>query len=408
MSAEIKAEIEKIGSAFHEFKKAQDAVDAKLSKGEEGSAELKQKVDRIENDLSSALDMKKRMEELEASTKRIADNVELAHKESKDKGVDLKVYGSALKKGALKKWQNVDWTEAEKKALAENVDPQGGYTVMPFMGDITSIIFESSPVRSLASSVTIGTNLYVGTLDDDEASAGWEGEGGARAETDTPDFGELNIKVHTQYAFPKASEEVLEDSSLDLASWLQMKVRDKFARLEATAFVSGDGVVKPRGFTTYTANTADPDGYVRGQIGTVTAAGATAITSDELVDLRTNLKAEYRPNAYFAFNRGTEGYIRKLKDGQGNYLWQPSYQMGVPDQLLGQRVVVFNDMADIATGAISVALGDFRSSYLIVDRLGMSVLQDPYTVKGKTGFYMRRRLGAGIQNFDSLKLLKQA
>lgn len=220
----------------------------------------------------------------------------------------------------------------------------------------------------------------------------------------------FSIPVREMYSRFKISERLLEDSTWNMESWAQMSVADKLSRTESTAFVVGAGPLQPQGLATATVNTSTPSGYVRGKIGTKTTAGATAITTDELVDVRTNLKAEYRPNAYFAFNRATEGYIRKLKDGQGNYIWQPSYQMGVADSLLGQRVVIMNDMADIATGAISVILADFRSTYLIVDRVGLSVLKDPYTAAstGQILFHVRKRVGAGIKNWDSMKYLKQA
>lgn len=408
MSAEIKAEIEKIGSAFESFKKAQDDVDAILKKGQGEAAEMKEQVDRIEKDLADSLDMKKRMEELEASTKRIADNVELAHKESEKKGIDLEAYGSALRKSVKNNWRNVSLTEKEEKALSAGVDADGGYTIEPFLGDVTSIMFDSSPMRQLASTVTIGTETYKGIIDDDEAAAGWVAETAARPVTATPQMNELLINAYEMYAFPTATEAVLEDSRFDLASWLQMKVRDKFARLEATAFVTGSGSGQPNGFASYTTKTANGDVYTYNQIGAVVTAGATAITTDELVDLRSLLKAPYRANAYFVFNRATEGYIRKLKDGDGNYIWQPSYQLGVPDTLLGQRTSLFEDMADIATGAVTVGLGDFRQGYLIVDRVGTSVLEDPYTQKPYKGFYIRRRVGGAVQNFDCIKVLQQA
>ena len=408
MSDEIKSKIDQIGQAWEATKKTQDAIEAKLEKNEGNASELKQQMDRIDADLNEALDMKKRLESLEASTKRIADNVELAHSKAEEKGVDLGVYASALKKVKLAGKNNSSLTEAETKALRENVAPDGGYTVMPFMGDITKIIFDTSPVRALASTVTIGSDLYRGYFDDDEIGVSWGNEVSSLSENSTPDIGELNIKVHDQFAVLKATESLLEDSSWNLAAWLQEKARDKFGRSEATEFVVGTSTSRPSGLCSADVKTSNADVYERGKVGTLVAAGAAAIASDELLDLRALLKPPYRPNAKACFNRKTESYLRKLKDGQNNYLWQPSYQMGVPDTIIGQQVAIFEDMPDMATGAISVVLADIRSTYLIVDRVGMSVLEDPYSSFPQRLWKIRRRVGGGIQNFDSIKYLKQA
>ena len=144
------------------------------------------------------------------------------------------------------------------------------------------------------------------------------------------------------------------------------------------------------------------------EVGTKVTASAGSITTDELVDLRALLKAGHRGNAYFAYNRNTESVIRKLVDGQGNYIWQPVYSAGEPDQLLGQRTVIMEDMDDVATGNIAVMLADFRDCYLVVDRLGMSVLEDRFSDKPYIGFYTRKRVGGALKSYDSIKYLKQA
>jgi HK97 family phage major capsid protein len=409
MSADINAVIEKIGKSYEASKKAQDEIDVKLEKGLGGIAEIKAKQEKIDADLNAALEAKKSIEQLEATVARMAASVE----EKSDSKVDNSAYASGMKKWLKARCPehlgNLKLDEKELKALQSNIDPQGGYSVMPFIGGTEKLIFETSPVRSLASVVTIGTDEYKGFYDDDEFDSGWVGEISTRTETGTADIGMFSIPVREVYSRFKISDRLLEDSMWNMESWAQMSVADKLARTEATAFISGSGSLQPQGLATGTVNTANPADYLRGSVGTKVTAGATAITTDELVDLRTNLKAAYRANAYYAFNRATEGYIRKLKDGQGNYIWQPSYQMGVADSLLGQRVVIMEDMADIATGAISVVLADFRSTYLIVDRVGLSVLRDPYSSAstGQTLFHVRKRVGGGIKNWDSIKYLKQ-
>ena len=406
---EIKNQIDKIGEAWEASKKTNNELLEKQAKLEGGQAELKEKQDKIDAALNEALEMKKALEETQAAVKRIANSYE-AEAESKD----VESFNSAFKKWAKRGMpqdiRGLDLSEKEAKALQSNIDPQGGYTVNPFMGAIEKRLFDTSPVRSLARSVTIGTDEYVGFLDDDEFGAGWVGEIETRSDTSTADLAQKRIPVREMYARFTVSERLLEDSEWNIEQWAQMNVGDKFGRLEATAFVTGSGANQPEGLTTATAKTSNGDVYTRDQIGTKQVASTTAITTDELIDFRGLLKHGYRANSYFGYNRDTETYVRKLQDGQSNYIWQPSFQAGEADTLLGQKTVVFEDMADRAANAISIVLGDFRSSYLIVDRVGMSILRDPFTSasSGKIYFHMRKRVGAGIVNYDSLKYLKQA
>jgi len=403
MSQEI---LDKIGGIHDEFKKAQDAVDVQLKKSADGAAEMKSKVDKIEADLAATLDMKKQMEETQASVKRIADNVEKAKEQAEEKGIDLKAYASGIKKFLLKGDKAV-FDEAEQKAMSVGSDPDGGYSVMPFIGDMNSIIFDTSPVRSLASVTSIGTDRYQGFLRDERVTVSW-GDENTQGSENTAKYGKFEIPVHNQVAIMQATENLLEDSEWDIAQMLQQDGVDEFGRAEATAFVLGDGVDRPQGFLTAEEKTSNADVYERGKVGTLVTASASAIASDELADLRSLLKVDYRANARIVYNRKTEGVLRKLKDGQGNYLWQPSFQMGVPDQIIGQRTAIFEDMPDIATGAKAVAIADFSRTYLIVDRLGVSILEDPYTSFPNRKWKMRRRVGGGLQSFDAIKYLKQA
>jgi HK97 family phage major capsid protein len=409
---QINEQIAKVGGAFEEFKKTQDALDAKIASGEAGQAELKEKLEKMNESMNQALEMKKTIEETQAYVKRmggqtLADQLE-------NEGTDAKAFQSGMQKwmakGMPQNVESIDLSESEKKALQSNIDPQGGYTVNPYYGAIEKRLFDTSPVRSVASQITIGTNEYVGYHDDNEFGAGWVGEIDTRSETSTADLGEFRIPVREMYARFVVSDRLLEDSSWNIESWASGNVADKFGRVEATAFVSGNGPLQPEGLLTATQKGSNQGDYTRGQVGTLTAASATAIATDELVTLRGFLKSGYRGNAYFAYNRNTEAAIRKLKDGQGNYIWQPSYQAGEADMLLGQRTIIFEDMPDIATGALSVVLADFRDCYQIVDRAGMSTLKDPYTqaVNGRTVYHMRKRVGGGFKSFDSIKYLKQA
>ena len=411
MSQEIKDEIKKIGESWEATKKAQDQLEAEVKAGKTGLSEIKEKQDKIDADLNAALDMKSELEKTIAAVKRLGGIVgeesgATAEYKMEDLSSGMRKW---MRKGMPQSFDGCDMSDVERKALQTNIDPQGGYTVMPFIGGVEKIIFESSPIRSLATVQTIGTNEYVGYHDDDEFGASWVGEINSRADTDTADIGEFRVPVREMYARFKISERMLEDSSWNVEQWAQTDVADKFGRFEATGFVTGSGILQPQGLVTATNNTSTPSAYVRGSVGALTTASATAITTDEVVTLRGYLKAGYRQNAKFLFTRGTETYVRKLKDGQGNYIWQPNYQIGGSDMLLGQGVVICEDMAEITNSAITIAVGDIRAAYLIVDRVGMSILKDPYTAAstGQTVFHMRKRVGAGIKNFDALKYLVQ-
>ena len=183
-----------------------------------------------------------------------------------------------------------------------------------------------------------------------------------------------------------------------------------FAEQESTAFVSGDGVNKPKGFLDYT--TVANASWSWGNVGYVAsgAAGAFAASDpgDTLIDLIYSLRQAYRGNAHWVLNRNVQAEIRKFKDADGNYLWQPGLQAGQPASLLGYPVSESEDMPDIAADSLSIAFADFRHAYLIVDRLGVRVLRDPYTAKPYVLFYTTKRVGGGIQNFEAIKLMKFA
>jgi len=404
-------QLEELGQAWSEYKKTNDERLDNLEKGR-GVAELEEKQAKMDSAINGMQEekeaLKKELDETKAAVVRMSGAAE-EEKEAKSNEHFMSGIKKWAKAGMPDSVANLQLNDKELKAMQSNIDTEGGYTVPTFMGQTEGRVFDTSPVRSFASVQTIGTNRYEFIYDDDEMGSGWVGEVQARPETSTPQLGKGIIEVKEQYANAYISQNLLEDSDFNLEQWLNSKAADKFGRAESTAFVSGSDPAQPQGLMTG-AEAATADVYERGAIGTVTTAGATAITSDEIIDLRSKLQPEYRGAAVIWYNRNTEAYIRKLKDGQGNYLWQPSFQAGEADMLIGQRTAIFEDMPDIATGAKAVGIGDLRSTYQIIDRVGMSVLKDPYTVStsGNIRFYFRKRCGAGIKNWASMKYLKQA
>lgn len=297
--------------------------------------------------------------------------------------------------------------DTERKALSVGSDPEGGYVVYPDMsGQIVQKVFETSPMRAYASIQTISTDALEGIFDLNEASFGWVEETESRSETNTPDIGRWRIPVHEMYAFPFATQKLLDDAAIDMENWLSMKVADKFARAEADAFVNGSGVGQPRGFLTYSDGTTLPGTIEQFDTGVNGAYAAAPDGGDVLIDALYGLKAPYRANATWFMNRATTKLTRKLKDSDGAYLWSPGIAAGQPATLLGYPVAAFEDMPDPATGSLSVAVGDMRAAYQIVDRIGIRVLRDALTNKPYIGLYTVKRVGGDVVNFEAVKLVK--
>lgn len=288
-----------------------------------------------------------------------------------------------------------------EKALSVGSNPDGGYLVPTARSRrIVEKIFESSPLRQLATVETIGTEALEIPVDIDEAGFGWVGEEEGRTETTTPQVGVQRIPVHELYAKPKATQQLLEDASVNIEQWLATKVADRFARVEATAFVAGNGVKKPRGILSYPAGSAG----ARGTIRQVATGAATALTADFIVRLPFELKAPYLGNATWLMKRSTVQAVMLLKDGQGQYLWRPGLQAGMPSVLAGYPVAMADDLPAVGAGTLSVAFGDFRRGYTVVDRLGITTLRDPFSQKPFVEFYTRRRVGGDVVDFEAFVL----
>lgn len=295
-----------------------------------------------------------------------------------------------------------------RKELVVGVNPMGGYFITPDMrGRIEGRIFETSPMRGLSNIITTTNESVEFVLDDNEAESGWVGEVDARPETATPDIAQIIIPTHEQYAKPKASQKMLDDAGFDIEQWLINKVSDRFTRRENTAFVSGDGSKKPKGFLSFAA-AADPDVYERYTIGQQETAASGVIDGDDLKDLQNLLKQDYQGNATWGMKRSTWATITKLKDTQNRYLFELLSNLRDGDilQILGRPVVLMDDMPAISANTLSVVYADFRRSYTIVDRIGVRVLRDPFSNKPFIEFYTTKRVGGEVTNFDSIKLMK--
>ncbi|MGV9006595.1 MAG: phage major capsid protein [Brevundimonas sp.] len=297
-----------------------------------------------------------------------------------------------------------------KTGLSSAAD-SGGYVVPPETERaIDRRLMAGSPMREIATVRTIGAGVFRKPVSTAGVTAGWVAETAPRPETDPATLALLEFPAADLYASPAATQSLLDDAMINLDEWLAAEVEDAFAAQETTAFVSGDGINKPKGFLSY--DIVAEAGHGWGEIGYVAsgAAGGFAASNpaDRLIDLIYAPRARYRPNGRFVMNRRTVSTVRKFKDADGNYIWQPATRAGETASLLGYPVTEIETMPDVAADSAAIAFGDFQRGYLIVDRAGVRVLRDPYSAKPYVLFYTTKRVGGGVQNFDAIKVMKFA
>jgi HK97 family phage major capsid protein len=297
----------------------------------------------------------------------------------------------------------------EMKALSAGSAPDGGYLVPDEVEhEIGRRLAAISPIRSIAAVREISGTVYKKPFMTTGPATGWVGESAARPQTNSPVLDELAFPAAELYAMPAATASLLEDSAVNIDEWIAREVEQVFAVQEGAAFVNGDGAGKPKGFLQY--DKAAENAWAWTKIGFVETGVDAGFpedgAGDPLIDLIYALKAGYRQNAAFVMNRKTQSAIRKLRDDDGQYLWQPPAQVGGRAGLLTFPVVEAEDMPDISADSYSIAFGDFGRGYLVVDRQGVRVLRDPYSAKPYVLFYTTKRVGGGVQDFDAIKLLK--
>jgi HK97 family phage major capsid protein len=298
----------------------------------------------------------------------------------------------------------------ELKSLTGSIPADGGYAV-PHEIDalIARELTEISPIRAIAQVVQTGTAGYRKLVTTGGFASGWVSETAARPETGTPDFQEIAPPTGELYANPAASQAMLDDASFDIESWLASEVAMEFARAEGAAFVSGNGINRPKGFLD-APKSEDFDGErpfgTLQYIGTGNATGFGSEPDATLIDLVHTLKAGHRQGASWVMNSTTLATVRKLKTSDGAFLWQPGLVDGQPDRLLGYPVVEAEDMPDIAANAFPIAFGNFRHGYLIAERTATQILRDPYMNKPFVHFYATKRVGGQVLDSAAIKLLK--
>jgi HK97 family phage major capsid protein len=378
-SGDLKQAQADFASTFAAFREANDNRLAALEAKSTADPLLTEKVDK----LNAALD---------AQTRRV-ENLTL----SQAQGRTMPGFSSEVKSASNTAWASFirtgETSALEGKSIA-SVDGDGSL-IAPIETEtrIDTVLAETSPMRRLATVRSIGASVFRKPISTSGAQSGWAGETDPRAETDAPTLELVDFPTGELYAMPAATQALLDDSVADVDAWLAEEVRDVFSAQETAAFVNGDGVNKPRGFLT------SPD---------LDALDVAGFDTDGLLDLIYAPQSRYRSNGSFVMNRRTINAVRKFKDADGNYIWQPSVAAGAPSSLLGYPLVEMEDMPDIGGGEACVAFGDFRRGYLIADRQGVRVLRDPYSAKPYVLFYTTKRVGGGVQDAEAIKLIKVA
>jgi HK97 family phage major capsid protein len=398
-STDINAQYDDLLRAFEAFKETNDDRVAQLEQRMGADVVTTDRLARIEG----AMDAHKRnLDEMVLKAQR-----PMLGSSGARSGAGLQ--HKAAFEGYIRSGETRTLRSLEEKAMSVASSPDGGYTVPPEIeAGINRAVRTLSPIRGIAGVRQISGNVYNKPFMVTGPVTGWVGETAARPETGSPTLASLAFPTMELYAMPSATQALLDDSAVNIDQWIADEVRIAFADQEGTAFVTGDGVNKPKGFLGYTkvANTSwtwGSTGYL--PTGVAGAFPATSST-DKVIDLTFAVKAGYRANGSFVMNRATQGAIRKFKDNNNNYIWQPPVKAGDAPLLLGYPVAECEDMPTIGTDTYSVAFGDFARGYLIVDRVGVRILRDPYSSKPYVLFYTTKRVGGGIQDFDAIKLLK--
>lgn len=420
--SELDQKIDLIGKKIHDFQEANEAHKGEVTEGMKALADDSAKLIEEVNNLKTAKE--KADEEIEKMSK-------LLYRDGGEKSNDTvkEEYKQALslylRKGTPIQEELVDRTVAkmvkegmhgltekeyasEAKALQVQVNPDGGYFVMPELSaQRIQRVFETSPMRQVANVISTTSDRVEMIIDDNEASSGgWVGETESRPNTDTPQIGKLTINTHEQYAQPIATQKMIDDAGFDIEGWLQDQVRRKITRVENKSFVVGNGVAKPAGILSYSDWTS-AGVYERNALERINSEDSTGFTYNGLVKLQGALKDDYQANSVFMMKRSSWTQVLLIKDGQDRPLISMDLlRQGDDRVLLGKRVIFADDVPAISANADSVIYGDFNAGYTIVDKIGFRVLRDQYTQKPYIKYYTTKFVGGAVTNYEALKIQK--
>ena len=399
---ELKDALEKQGKAWAEFMKTNDARIKAIEEKGYAPADLVGKVDVINGELNKlskdVSDALAKMQRPGAGDGKGLTPEQIEHKQK---------FGAFLRKGDISGLE-----EIQRKAMNSTTDSEGGFLVNAELdAEIDRIAQTMSALGRIARNVTIGTRSWKKRVKTSGMAMARPGEGGTSGETTEPRYSQIEIVVHPAEIEPWVFNETLEDADVDLEADLAMEAAIGFAEGAGAEYITGNGVGKAMGITSYT-NIANGS-YAWGKVGYIpsgkSAAFASVAPSDAFISLQHALKSQYRQGASWVMSDATLGTARQMKDGSGQYyLWIPDVTAGPGGRFLGSPVEVDDNMPVIAANSYSVAYGNFLRGYAVVNRTGTTLIRDAITAKGTTKFNFRRRFGGGIYNFEAIKLMKFA
>ena len=395
---EVSNAIGEMSKTFEEFKSTNDERLERLEKGRGETSELTEKLEKIETDLNKLEDINQEITKANEVQKGVADKVDQLETvlSRPSSGYDTKSADTVLK--SFEKWcrKGKDALDgAELKVLTVGNPETGGYLAPPeYVREIIKAVTEMSPIRSIARVRQTTQRSVQVPRRSAQFAAVWVAETATRSETTGLTYALEEIATHEASALVDISHADLEDTVFDMEAELTSEFAEQFAKAEGTAFVSGNAVGKAEGIMT------------NGDVSEVVSGHASTILADGLVSLVHGLKSEYARNATFVLNRTTLGSVRKLKDTAGQYVFQAgmSLQGGLTNTILGHPYIEATDMPSEGSNTYPVAFGDFRRGYMIVDRISMSVLRDPYTQagSGNVRFNARKRVGGQVILADAI------
>ncbi len=405
MSQNINDALSSLHGAFHEFKSSYD-----------------EKLNTIEDKLEQNCKINEKSKKLDsiinrAETKLRGLSVGQAYNDCFIKSENYErdnMYNKQAVENYLRKGDESIINQICTKASLSSATANIGGFILP--ADVTEnmnlALSNTSLMRSIARVTTISSDALEVLIEKTLPNAGWANETDARAETDAPEMEKIRIAVHALYAKPKASQQLLDDARIDIENWLISKIGEKIATIENSAFVSGDGTGKPKGFLSY--DCVEKNAWQWGKIECIKSGEDGSFGEDGaslIIDLLNSLKTQYLQGAVWVMPRSVLAQIRKIKDkDSGRYLWTPSLESASPSTLLGYPVIIMDDMPTLTEGTASksLAFGNFKQGYQIVDRQELQVIRDPYSAKPFVEFYATKRVGGAVVDFDAIKVLNFA
>ncbi len=422
--------LDKIATAFDEYKKTNDARIEAVKKGLP-TGDFEAKLAKIDGHIETLNEAKSRLEKVETKLSRPGAS---SGDERKGESQEAREYRQAFiswvrspndpeRRTALQQRAKVlrqtetraggdDGFETRAAQTVTSTGSAGGFALPEVIErQIARLSVDISPIRQIATVRTVGSPDYKELIDVNGAAFEWLGEAAARNQTNTPDLAEVAPTFGLASAKPQASEESLDDLFFDVESWLVESAAEAIAQGEGAAFVAGNGTNRPTGFLAGPAPVATADsGRAFGTLQYIASGGAAALptSADVFYDVIYALRARYRQNARWVTSKLVLAALRKYKDSQNQYLWQPSLIASQPDTFMGYPITEAEDMPAVAANAFPLAFGDFREGYLIADRVGMRMTRDEITSPGFVKFYVRKRVGGRLRNTQAIKLLKIA